>query len=85
CMQQNLSIKVALGATNKMTGPLNAARQASRGLASSIKSTQDNLRALDRQARKFDTARSAVNKSAEAMKAARDQAKAMRLEFGKAS
>ncbi|MGX5054353.1 phage tail tape measure protein [Enterobacter asburiae] len=84
-MQQNLSIKVALGATNKMTGPLNAARQASRGLASSIKSTQDNLRALDRQARKFDTARSAVNKSAEAMKAARDQAKAMRLEFGKAS
>ncbi|MGP3146931.1 phage tail tape measure protein [Serratia bockelmannii] len=84
-MQQNLSIKVALDATNKMTAPMTAARKAAQGLSSSIKATQDNLRALDTQARKFDKATAAVSKSEAAMNAAREKIKSLRQEFGRAS
>ncbi|MDK1707003.1 phage tail tape measure protein [Serratia marcescens] len=84
-MQQNLSIKVALAAIDKMTQPLNAARKASQGLATAVKATQDNIKNLERQAKKFDAATTAVKKAAGALEAAREKSKALRMEFGKAS
>ena len=84
-MQQNLSIKVAFAAIDKMTQPLNAARKASQGLASAVKSTQDNIKSLERQAKKFDSATAAVKKASGALEAAKEKSKALRLEFGKAS
>ncbi|MBS3892285.1 phage tail tape measure protein [Serratia marcescens] len=84
-MQQNLSIKVALGVTEKMIQPLNAARKASQGLASAVKSTQDNIKSLERQAKKFDSATASVKKASAALEAAKEKSKALRLEFGKAS
>lgn len=81
----NLSIKVALGAIDKLSRPLNAARKASAGLATSIKSTQDNIRNLERSAKSFDRLSQQAKGTAEALKAAKEQSAKLRQEFGAAS
>lgn len=81
----NLSIKVALGAIDKLSRPLNAARKASTGLATSIKSTQDNIRNLERNAKSFDRLSQQAKGTAEALKAAKEQSAKLRQEFGAAS
>ncbi|AZP49577.1 phage tail tape measure protein [Rahnella aquatilis] len=81
----NLSIKVALGAIDKLSQPLNAARNASKGLATSIKSTQDNIRNLERSAKSFDRLSHQAKGTAEALKVAKEQSAKLRQEFGAAS
>ncbi|MGV8925691.1 MAG: phage tail tape measure protein [Ewingella sp.] len=81
----NLSIKVALSAMDKLSRPLNAARKASVGLATSIKSTQDNIRNLERGAKSFDRLSRQAKGTAEALKAAKEQSAKLRQEFGAAS
>lgn len=84
-MQQNLSIKVALAAIDKMTQPLTAARKASQGLAGAVKSTQDQIKTLQSQAKKFDATSASVKKFDEQLKTATDQIRKLRQESGKTS
>lgn len=84
-MQQNLSIKVALAAIDKMTQPLTAARKASQGLAGAVKSTHDQIKTLQLQAKKFDATSASVKKFDEQLKTATDQIRKLRQESGKTS
>lgn len=78
----DLRINVALAAIDKLSQPLGAARKASAGLASSIKTTQDNIRNLERSAKSFDRLSAQVRQTATDLQAAKDQAKKLREEFG---
>lgn len=66
-MQQNLSINVAFGAIDKLTRPLNVAKAASKGLGSSVKTTQQQIQSLDKQTRQFEKSSQIIAKKTTAM------------------
>ncbi|OSK22889.1 putative tail protein [Escherichia coli M056] len=66
-MQQKLNLTVALGAIDRLSAPVNAARAASRELGAAIKSTQNELRAFTQQTRQLDRAEAEILKKNAAM------------------
>ncbi|MXF04481.1 phage tail tape measure protein [Escherichia coli] len=79
-MQQKLNLTVALGAVDKLTGPLNAARAASRQLGASIKSVQDELQLFTRQTRQLERAENEIKKKSDQLTHLLDQRKALKAQ-----
>ncbi|WP_049849368.1 phage tail tape measure protein [Trabulsiella odontotermitis] len=59
----NLNIRVAFSAINKLSSPVNAARQSVGGLAESLKKTQSAIKDLDSQAKGFNRLKDSVQKT----------------------
>ncbi|WP_232353112.1 phage tail tape measure protein [Hafnia alvei] len=78
---RSLNIQVTFSALNKLSQPVNAARNAAAALATQIKATQGNIRALERQANTFDKLTQASKKTASGLEEAKQRAQAMRQEF----
>lgn len=60
---KSLSIRVAFSAIDKLTRPVNAARQSAGGLSESLKKTQSSIKDLDSQSRTFNRLRDSVQKT----------------------
>ncbi|GAA3911834.1 phage tail tape measure protein [Gibbsiella dentisursi] len=84
-MQQNLSIKVALSALDRLSPSLSAAQKRSAALSTAIKSSQDAIKGLERNAKTYDRLSVAVKKTATQLHDAQTQQAALRDAFGKAS
>ncbi|EDW2791961.1 phage tail tape measure protein [Salmonella enterica] len=82
---RSLNIQVTFSALNKLSQPVSAARNAAAALAKQIKSTQGDIRALERQASSFDKLTQASKKTADSLEEAKQRAQSMRAEFGAVS
>lgn len=60
---KSLNIRVAFSAIDKLTRPVNAARQSAGGLSESLKKTQSSIKDLDSQSRTFNRLRDSVQKT----------------------
>lgn len=60
---KSLSIRVAFSAVDKLTRPVNAARQSAGGLSESIRKTQSRIKDLETQSRTFNRLRDSVRKT----------------------
>lgn len=60
---KSLNIRVAFSAIDKLTRPVNAARQSAGGLSESLKKTQSGIKDLDSQSRTFNRLRDSVQKT----------------------
>ncbi|HDR2548711.1 TPA: phage tail tape measure protein [Enterobacter ludwigii] len=60
---KSLNIRVAFSAIDKLTRPINAARQSAGGLSESLKKTQSSIKDLDSQSRTFNRLRDSVQKT----------------------
>jgi len=60
---KSLSIRVAFSAIDKLTRPVNAARQSAGGLSEALKKTQFAIKDLDSQSRTFNRLRDSVQKT----------------------
>lgn len=60
---KSLNIRVAFSAIDKLTRPVNAARQSAGGLSESLKKTQSSIKDLDNQSRTFNRLRDSVQKT----------------------
>ncbi|MCT2388632.1 phage tail tape measure protein [Erwinia pyrifoliae] len=60
---KSLNIRVAFSAIDKLTRPVNAARQSTGGLSESLKKTQSAIKELDSQSRTFNRLRDSVQKT----------------------
>lgn len=60
---KSLNIRVAFSAIDKLTRPVNAARQSTGGLSESIKRTLSSIKDLDGQSRTFNRLRDSVQKT----------------------
>ncbi|WP_052326037.1 phage tail tape measure protein [Pectobacterium brasiliense] len=81
---RNLNIRVAFSAINNMARPASAARSSTAALADQIKSTQNTLKGLERQASSFDRLTAASAKTTRELEQAKAKAAAMKAEFGAA-
>ncbi|GAB7267150.1 hypothetical protein DZJ_37030 [Dickeya ananatis] len=60
---KSLDIRVAFSAIDRLTRPVNAARQSAGGLSESLKRTQAAIKDLDNQSRSFNRLRDSVQKT----------------------
>ncbi|MHA3700520.1 phage tail tape measure protein, partial [Yersinia enterocolitica] len=60
---KSLSIRVAFSAIDKLTRPVNTARQSASGLSESLKKTQSSIKDLEKQSRTFNRLRDSVQKT----------------------
>ena len=60
---KSLNIRVAFSAIDKLTRPVNAARQSAGVLSESLKKTQSSIKDLDSQSRTFNRLRDSVQKT----------------------
>lgn len=60
---KSLNIRVAFSAIDKLTRPVNAARQSAGGLSESLKKTQSAIKGLESQSRTFNRLRDSVRKT----------------------
>ncbi|GAB7197801.1 hypothetical protein OS11_40780 [Dickeya oryzae] len=60
---KSLDIRVAFSAIDRLTRPVNAARQSAGGLSESLKRTQAAIKDLDNQSRTFNRLRDSVQKT----------------------
>lgn len=60
---KSLNIRVAFSAIDKLTRPVNAARQSAGGLSESLKKTQSVIKGLESQSRTFNRLRDSVRKT----------------------
>lgn len=81
---RNLSIRVAFSAINNISRPVSAAQKSAASLASQIKSTQSNLKGLERNAASFDRLSKASQTTARQLAEARNKSEALRAAFGPA-
>ncbi|QBH97340.1 phage tail tape measure protein [Limnobaculum zhutongyuii] len=79
---RRLNIKVAFSALNNMARPVSAARNAAAGLATQIRSTQNSIKALGRQASSFDKLNAATKRTGNELTQAKEKARQMAAAFG---
>ncbi|WP_345828708.1 phage tail tape measure protein [Erwinia sp. HDF1-3R] len=81
---KNLRLQVVLGAVDKLTPPFRSARDSTRELAGTLRDTRNTLKALDAQAGRIDgfrKTRSQLAVTAHNLKAAREEAARMAVQF----
>jgi len=84
-MKQNLSIKVALNALDRLSPSLSAAQKRSAALSVAIKKSQDSIKGIERSAKSYDNLTSKLKKTSAQLLEAQTRQKALRVEFGKVS
>ncbi|WP_140918804.1 phage tail tape measure protein [Limnobaculum xujianqingii] len=79
---RKLNIQVAFSALNNMARPVSAARNAAAGLATQIRSTQNSIKSLERQATSFDRLTAASSRTTNELTQAKAKAREMAAAYG---